>query len=721
MNSESQANQTNMSADMEYDSIFDEMTLNEQVPMYMDEESDEETTSSSDDDEYVDWEEVYEKDMFINFKYTESRRRKRYELNIYRAPKPIQLASENSRFTTLQEARIWYRNERERIRLEEEQAERDAKREADEIEKERVELERAKAELERKEAEQEKYRESYLKKIEENKKREEERAKERASKKQQWSHRRNGGKKKKTFAEVSDEVMAARRAAKRLERKKKKAVQDALNKEAQARERKRVEEEKKLQEEKKQKEEQEKKEEEEKRKTEIAEQNEILESKILEKQEILENANDKKEKLYMKGELAKVAFKKVLIQLLENVKLIEGRINISEQHEFEEMMEFSKLIVMKMEKIEKREEEERKKNEIITKQKLEEEERKKEDDATWSSVPQKKKKPKQPVIEINFRMGDRKEEMSAKRCVVMCKYILNNEVCKYGSRCRFAHSPSELVRDECFYKKECKSVIFNNDTQEWENRRGAKICEHLHPEETDSNLQKRKNRKVSISPMIVPTHTATTTMTKPLPAFYNWTRPLPLTPDSTKSPLIAPSPIVRPLYVSPASSNDLLSPEYNWTNNMNTKNEYLKISENFPDKEFPTIKDSIKFKYTTATSQHPKKEIEITISKKLSPPLKENRTEAFEIMENKELLQNKLTKTRMCKSVSNNTRCPHGSRCRFAHSVEELRIPLCFFKDCCRFVRRDNNGRWCNTTNKKICDKKHPEETEKQVLERIRR
>ena len=61
----------------------------------------------------------------------------------------------------------------------------------------------------------------------------------------------------------------------------------------------------------------------------------------------------------------------------------------------------------------------------------------------------------------------------------------------------------------------------------------------------------------------------------------------------------------------------------------------------------------------------------------------------------------------MCTSVLNNTTCPHGSRCRFAHSVDELTPKECTYGVCCRFKDSER------------CAFIHPQETKDQYVTRL--
>ncbi len=95
----------------------------------------------------------------------------------------------------------------------------------------------------------------------------------------------------------------------------------------------------------------------------------------------------------------------------------------------------------------------------------------------------------------------------------------------------------------------------------------------------------------------------------------------------------------------------------------------------------------------------------------------EMRTNAFNTLSDKELLGNKLRKTRLCGSVLNNTPCRHGDSCRFAHTEAELLVSECLFGDQCRFVTL-KDGVLVNH-GLRICKHKHPQESVRSFEERI--
>jgi len=90
----------------------------------------------------------------------------------------------------------------------------------------------------------------------------------------------------------------------------------------------------------------------------------------------------------------------------------------------------------------------------------------------------------------------------------------------------------------------------------------------------------------------------------------------------------------------------------------------------------------------------------------------DGRTKAYEQLQDKEAMAERLTKTRLCWSVQKGVVCPHGDgKCKFAHTHEELSLAPCLFGMRCRFVRwSDETGEYTNTGSK-TCGYQHPEET----------
>ena len=98
---------------------------------------------------------------------------------------------------------------------------------------------------------------------------------------------------------------------------------------------------------------------------------------------------------------------------------------------------------------------------------------------------------------------------------------------------------------------------------------------------------------------------------------------------------------------------------------------------------------------------------------KLVVPLK---TYKEELREKYESLPVENLKTRMCNSIDKKEVCRHGENCRFAHSLDELVIRDCHFKDRCHFVKI-RNGKLVNDGCNN-CRNKHPQESKDDFIKR---
>ena len=96
----------------------------------------------------------------------------------------------------------------------------------------------------------------------------------------------------------------------------------------------------------------------------------------------------------------------------------------------------------------------------------------------------------------------------------------------------------------------------------------------------------------------------------------------------------------------------------------------------------------------------------------------EKRGDGFKLLTDKNVMETKLLKTRMCMSVATKTQCKH-SNCRFAHSTEELTPSYCAFNDSCKLVRTIG-GKIKNRSKNKICEYIHIGETKEEFNERIK-
>jgi len=91
----------------------------------------------------------------------------------------------------------------------------------------------------------------------------------------------------------------------------------------------------------------------------------------------------------------------------------------------------------------------------------------------------------------------------------------------------------------------------------------------------------------------------------------------------------------------------------------------------------------------------------------------DQRTNAYNILADKEKLASSLIKSRMCSSVDKKEVC-QNSNCGFAHSLDELKISNCLFEKRCRFVQM-SNGELVNN-GEKVCSHKHPQETDEKFM-----
>jgi hypothetical protein len=113
--------------------------------------------------------------------------------------------------------------------------------------------------------------------------------------------------------------------------------------------------------------------------------------------------------------------------------------------------------------------------------------------------------------------------------------------------------------------------------------------------------------------------------------------------------------------------------------------------------EFPSLTDAVKSKKSSSSTSSP---VHINLSA--------STTEAeFERSAPRQ-------KTIICKSVKIGVPCEYGTKCLFAHFIDELTINTCKFGDKCNRMNKTKNK---DSTN--ACIYKHPVETEKMYLIRL--
>ena len=129
------------------------------------------------------------------------------------------------------------------------------------------------------------------------------------------------------------------------------------------------------------------------------------------------------------------------------------------------------------------------------------------------------------------------------------------------------------------------------------------------------------------------------------------------------------------------------------------------VQEDFRTAEILLVKKEEDF--LPPKKESPKKELEsdwITVPMKKKPTIKMGAA-SYNKSENKISTDVSKSKTRMCKSVLENTPCPHGSECRFAHNVNELTPTSCSYGSNCKFQKK--------------CFFLHPSETKDQYIARL--
>jgi hypothetical protein len=76
------------------------------------------------------------------------------------------------------------------------------------------------------------------------------------------------------------------------------------------------------------------------------------------------------------------------------------------------------------------------------------------------------------------------------KCTRVCKSIIDGVDCKYGDKCQFAHSVEQLNVVACGFGAKCRNVR-KNRLSGWENTKGVKMCQFIHPGEVTSSFCQR--------------------------------------------------------------------------------------------------------------------------------------------------------------------------------------------------------------------------------------
>jgi hypothetical protein len=136
------------------------------------------------------------------------------------------------------------------------------------------------------------------------------------------------------------------------------------------------------------------------------------------------------------------------------------------------------------------------------------------------------------------------------------------------------------------------------------------------------------------------------------------------------------------------------------------------VMEEFPELLIPSVGKKKKLTFIVSSSL-----IEELKGKK--DKIFAERTEAFETLEDKQSIEKRLTRTKMCKYIKAEVACPHGAGCRFAHSADELEVAECAFGNVCKLTRLVN-GVYVNGNRRRICKFKHVGETKEAFFTRTK-
>ena len=356
----------------------------------------------------------------------------------------------------------------------------------------------------------------------------------------------------------------------------------------------------------------------------------------------------------------------------------------------------------------------------------------------------------------------------------MCESAKMSTVCRHGNRCRFAHTPEELVIRDCAFNVDCRFVVYRNGV--YCNSRGKKICTRIHPEEQIEEYYYRTGLKIRPAPsedemqVAFDEYLALTAPVKSSPvkkekkfAFKKFEN----VQNKPKKVAIVVSPRkfvsedletqkikdrseisarIRDANVSLGRKQETIdrfrkmSPltefykkqikklegeisDYN--GELVTLGEKLKAVDSMKKVEVvqpiaPVVEEKKETPVSKKVKQEssvllivPNKKIEAKVIPVPEPvadaswiEVNKDRTKAFNILEDKSKIDQKLTRTQMCTFGKT---CRRGKACRFAHSKEELVVNTCIFGNSCKFVSKTCRG-FENMSKTKTCMFRHPEE-----------
>jgi hypothetical protein len=149
--------------------------------------------------------------------------------------------------------------------------------------------------------------------------------------------------------------------------------------------------------------------------------------------------------------------------------------------------------------------------------------------------------------------------------------------------------------------------------------------------------------------------------------------------------------------------------------------EGMSISEEKIFGDIPLVKQENKKRLLSELEESLYENISLTKQKKDENPVFKKREEAKDVFFDELKLNKTLKKTSLCRSFIEGVKCPH-SKCRFAHSLKELKKRDCLYGDTCILVKKDKKeeGVYHHRKGKRnICAFWHQNETKDSYIRRV--
>jgi hypothetical protein len=174
-----------------------------------------------------------------------------------------------------------------------------------------------------------------------------------------------------------------------------------------------------------------------------------------------------------------------------------------------------------------------------------------------------------------------------------------------------------------------------------------------------------------------------------------------VTPSQSKTEYRAPKPILslRPLVIIEETKKEEVIP-------ISTGKKWEKLEK----VEVAKVGVEEKVDEFKVIEKKKKKNTVVVATAWLESKRESDRSCAFTVLSDRKELGQKLTKTKMCKSILDKEVCPHGTGCRFAHDLSEIVTCPCIFNSQCRLVSL-SDGVYKNKSGGKMCGFQHPNES----------